>query len=138
MTQIGEKNLNLTEKTELRKFGFIIGFILLILGFLPAFKGKDLNFYLMISASVPIFLSLISPNLLLPFYKIWMRLGKFLGKINTFLILSIIFYFFLTPYGIIMKMFKINSEKFAYKTSKGSYWIKKIYRNNRESMERMS
>lgn len=136
MITIGKKSLTLTEKGELRKFGLIVGCIFLALGLSPILKGKDSNLFLIIPALILIFFALVLPNVLSPFYKVWMRLGRILGKINSFLILSMIFYFVFVPFGIIQRMFKKNSEKFAHKTGKDSYWIKKAASNSKSDMKR--
>jgi len=136
MIRTGEKSLTLTEKSELRKFGLIVGCIFLALGLSPILKGKDSNFFMIVPAIILIFLAVILPKILLPFYRVWMRLGTILGKINSFIILSLIFYFVLTPLGIVKKAFKIDLEKFAHKTNKTSHWIKKLPSNPKDDMKR--
>lgn len=128
--------MNLIEKVEARKFGFIVGSIFIILGLLSAFKDKGINLSLIIPASILFLLALIVPGFLVPIYKVWMRLGAILGRINSFLILSIIFYCVVTPIGLIRRIFSKGS-KFAYKTAKGSYWIKRASNNTVEDMKRM-
>ncbi|MFZ3089134.1 MAG: SxtJ family membrane protein [Nitrospirota bacterium] len=129
--------MNLIEKVEARKFGFIVGSIFIILGLLSAFKDKGINLSLIIPASILFLLALIAPGLLVPIYKAWMRLGAILGRINSFLILSIIFYCVVTPIGLIRRIFSKGSEKFAYKTAKDSYWINRASNNPAEDMKRM-
>lgn len=129
--------MNLIEKVEARKFGFIVGSIFIILGLLSAFKDKGINLSLIIPASILFLLALIAPGLLVPIYKAWMRLGAILGRINSFLILSIIFYCVVTPIALIRRIFSKGSEKFAYKTAKGSYWIKRASNNPVADMKRM-
>lgn len=129
--------MNLIEKIEARKFGFIVGSIFIIMGLLSAFKDKGVNLSLIIPSSILFLLALIAPGLLVPIYKVWMRLGAILGRINSFLILSIIFYCVVTPIGLVMRIFSKDSEKFAYKTAKDSYWIKRASNNPVEDMKRM-
>lgn len=129
--------MNLIEKVEARKFGFILSSIFIILGLLSAFKDKGINLSLIIPASILFLLALIAPGLLVPIYKAWMRLGTILGRINSFLMLSIIFYCVLTPIALIRRILSEDSEKFAYKTAKGSYWIKRASNNTAEDMKRM-
>src|SRR3989338_4689915 len=117
MITTGKKSLVLTEKADIRKFGLIVGCIFLALGLSPILKGKDLNFFLIGPAIILIFFAVILPKILLPFYRVWMILGKILGNINSFIILSLIFYFVLTPLGIVKKAFKIDLEKFGHKTN---------------------
>lgn len=136
MIRTGEKSLVLTEKADLRKFGLIVSCIFLALGLSPILKGKDSNFFMIVPAIILIFFAVILPKILLPFYRVWMRLGKILGKINSFIVLSLIFYFVLTPLGIVRRALKIDSRKFAYKINENSHWIKKIPGNPKDKMER--
>ena len=65
-----------------------------------------------------------------------MKVGRILGRVNTFLILSIIFYLFVTPLGFEYKIFSAGSKKFAHSSNKNSYWIKRDPVNSKEEMKR--
>lgn len=137
MIQTGGKNLSLTDKSELRKFGLLIASIFIAIGIISLLKGKDLNLYLIIIALIMFLFALVMPNLLSPIYKGWMKVGKVLGRVNSLLILSVIFYLVVTPIGFIFRMFKTNSKKFAHKSNKDSYWIKTTPSDTKEDMKRM-
>ena len=49
--------------------------------------------------------TIINANLLLPLNKLWMRFGLLLSRIISPIILGIIFFGLVTPYGLIMSMF---------------------------------
>jgi len=49
-------------------------------------------------------------------WKYWRKFGKILGKINTTIILSIIYYIAVTPTGFIKKILTSKNEP-------DSYWI---------------
>lgn len=137
MIQIGGKNLNSINKVELKKFGFVVGIIFIVLGFYPLIIGKPFNFYLFLTGGIFIILALFIPNSLSIIYKAWMKVGYVLGKINTFLILSAIYFLILTPIGIISRNFGRNSEKFQFRPDKDSYWIKKTPINVKENMKKI-
>ena len=124
-------------KKELRKFGLLVGSILFIIGAIPFFKGKTFNLYVSLPAITLILLALALPGTLNPVYKVWMKVGHVLGKVNSFLILSLIYFLVLTPIGIISKIFGKNSEKFRFRPDKNSYWIKKVPVNVKENMKRL-
>jgi len=136
MIQTGEKSLNSTKNSELKKFGLLVGSILVLIGIFPAIKGREPNLYLIIIGIIFLLLVVLVPSLLSPVYKGWMKVGRILGRINTFLILSIIFYLFITPLGFARKIFGSGSKKFAHKLSKNSYWIKRNPVNPKEAMKR--
>ena len=49
-------------------------------------------------------ITIIKPIVLLPFNKLWMAVGFFLGKIITPLVLGTLFYFLITPIGIATRL----------------------------------
>jgi len=136
MTQTGERSLGLTKSPELRKFGLLIGSVLTIIGFIPVIKGRELNLYVVVAGAVIILLGIIAPNLLSPVYAGWMKVGKVLGRVNTFLILSLIFYLVVTPFGFAYRIFSSNSKKFSHRTTRDSYWIKRTPANPKDDMKR--
>ena len=137
MIKTGEKNLSLTNKVEAKRFGLIVGSVFMLLALPSFFKGKSLNLYLIIIASILFLFALILPVSLVPIYKAWMRFGIILGRINSFLLLSVIFYCVLTPIAIIRRIFSEDSKKFAYKIDRSSYWMKRVSSNTAKDMKRM-
>jgi len=129
--------LSLINNSELRRFGLLVGSILMILGAVPAAKGKGLNAYLIIIAAILVLTAVLSPALLSPVYKIWVKTGTVLGRINSFVLLSIIFFVILTPIGLISRVFKGHSMRFHNKRNKASYWIKRGAGWSAEGMKRM-
>ena len=47
---------------------------------------------------------LVAPMTLRPVYRIWMRFGLLLSKVMTPLIMSIVFFFVITPVAIVLKL----------------------------------
>lgn len=129
--------MSLTDKGKLRKFGLLVGSIFILIGSIPVVKGKDLNFYLIIIGAIMVLIAFVAPKILSLVYKVWMKISNILGRINSFLILSMIFYLILTPIGIVMRIFRINSRKFIYKWRKDSYWLKSARNSTRENMRKM-
>ena len=115
------KNIS-TGKSDIQKFGYTIATILLIIGGLIFFKGKESYQYLMIISSVFFCFGLIIPIILKPLYIIWMMFAVILGWFMTRLILIILFYFILTPIGLIGKLFGQNFLGNNFNSSAKSYW----------------
>lgn len=129
--------MNLIDNSELRKFGLLVGLILMLIGAAPVVKGKDLKGYLIIISAILLLMAIASPALLSPVYKIWVKIGSILGRINSFLVLSIIFFFILTPIGLIARVFKGSSMRLYNRRNKASYWIKRRAGGSCEDMKRM-
>jgi hypothetical protein len=49
--------------------------------------------------------ALIAPKSLQPIYQAWMRLGLLISKVTTPIVLGVIFFAVVTPFGLIRRMF---------------------------------
>ena len=122
-------------KTELRKFGLLVGIIFAVIGLFPVLKGKPLNIHFLLSGVVLIVIGATAPMLLSPLYSIWMKVGHLLGKINSHIILSIVFYFVFTPMRLLVIVFS-KDRKFDFRSGKTSYWIRRKPEDYKETMRR--
>lgn len=112
-----------------------MGAVFFFLGLLPLLRGKGTNYYFLSPGAVLFVSGLIYPRVLSPFYAAWMKTGHVLGRINSFLILSVIFYLIFTPTRALMLFFS-KERKFAFRTGAASYWIKRSPDDFRETMKR--
>jgi len=55
-----------------------------------------------------------------------------LGKIQTTLISSILYYFLLTPLGLVFQLFNFITKTFAFKQK--TYWVKRDYKKDLENI----
>ncbi len=128
MNQIKYKRNNAFTKIELpsnKKFGyFFSGVFLLVSAYFFYIKIFIIGYALAIISVVFFGVTLFSPNLLLPLNKLWMRLGILLGMIISPIVLGIIFFGILTPYAIIMRIFKRDQLRLK-KNSDNLEWINK-------------
>ena len=115
-------------KEEIRKFGIVIGSILLIIGVILLWKR---NIYYPILMIMGIFLfvgGLSIPIILKPIYIIWMIFATIMGWLMTRFILSLLFYGLITPISLIARLM---GKKFIYlrwDKINNSYWN---YRSNK-------
>ena len=123
------KNIK-TDKKSIRSFGVTIGIILLAIAITLFAKNNLFLKSLGIISSVFLILGIIAPIMLKPFYLIWMIFAMIFGWIMTRVILSLIFYFIVTPIGIIARL--LGEDFLALKkVDSDSYW------NNRDSVEEL-
>ena len=128
-------SLTKEKKTELRKFGLLVGSIFAVIAFSPLLRDRPLNQFFFIVSIAFVLTGVIIPTILLPIHFIWMKVGHLLGKINSFIFLAVIFYFIFTPVHFLMNIwYHENKFKFGYK--KDTYWIKRQPENYRETMKR--
>lgn len=98
------KNITSTKK-DLRNFGFTIGSILLVIALILFFKEKDSDVYFFSIGLVFILSGIVLSFILKPFYKIWMTFAVIVGWIMTRIILAILFFFIITPIGVLARLF---------------------------------
>ena len=114
--------MNSREKKN-KQFGifFSIIFILFSIYFYLSADWKFTSIFFLLSF-IFIFISFTSPNKLNLLNKIWIKLGNFLGKVISPVILSIIFFSLITPVSLIGRLFKRDILKLK-KQKLQSYWI---------------
>ncbi len=107
-----------------RSFGFLFAFVFSLVAFWPILNQNEIRVWSLIIAIAFLILGFLNSKLLTPLNKIWFRFGIFLGNFISPIIMGIIFFFVVTPTGLIMKLFNrdlINLKK----SNKKSYWIEK-------------
>ena len=106
-----------------KKFGFFFTFVFAILAFYFLFIDSILWAQTLATLAVLFLLiTVIIPQVLLPLNKLWMRLGLLLGMIVSPIVLGIIFFGLVTPYGVVMGMFGRDELRLKF-TKKSSHWI---------------
>jgi polyferredoxin len=106
-----------------RKFGFFFTIIFALIAAYFIYSMKITWAYTFIAAAL-IFLviSLIKSDALLPLNKLWIRFGLMLGMIVSPLVLGVIFFGLVTPYGVVMRLFGRDELRLKQKKLK-THWI---------------
>ena len=107
-----------------RSFGYVFFIVFLIISIYPKFNGGEINIYCLIASFVFLILGVLNSNLLSPLNIIWFKFGILLGKIISPIIMGIIFFFVVTPIGLIMRLLKKDLLKIKFSENE-TYWIKK-------------
>ena len=102
---------------KLRIFGFILFGFLVVSGII--LKNNTLFFIAIFNLIISIFYPLFYFKYKI--YQLFQILGKYIGKINSFLIIMFLFYFIITPMSIFLKLLqidlldkKINKKNLSY------------------------
>lgn len=108
---------------KLRQFGLFVGGILAIVG-LFMYSGEASPVWLFIGIAL-IILGIAAPIVLRYPYYVWMVLAAVLGLIVAPVILAMLFYFVLTPIGLLQRLFGTDPLARRYEPDAASYWKKK-------------
>ena len=115
------KNIK-TGKKDIRSFGITIGIIFLIIAWFLFYKEMESFQIFIYLAGIFIGLGFILPIVLKPIYMVWMIFATILGWIMTRVIITILFYFILTPIGLIFRLFGKQFLDLAMNNRIDSYW----------------
>lgn len=112
-------------KKDLRKFGLTVGGVLLLIAAFLFYFEKPSAIYFGVIGGVLLVSGLTIPQMLKPLNKVWMGLAIVLGFFMSRLILTILFYFALTPISIIAKLARKKFITLKYDKSAKTYWEKR-------------
>lgn len=122
---------------QARKTALIVSGVLLLLAAWNYHRGRlNVVAFLGIAGLALLLTGLFVPALARRFHVAWMKLAGILGYINSRVLLFLLFYLAITPYGLISRLFRrdpLNRRGAA----KSSYWIpRKASKQTREQFER--
>jgi hypothetical protein len=120
-----------------RKFGLITGAIVVVLFGLAIPWLFSLNFprWPWIFAGVLASWALLLPSTLKPVYIGWMKFGNMMNWINTRIILGIVFYGLILPFGLVMRLFGNDPMKRKLDASVDSYRVPS-HNDSKDNVER--
>ena len=116
---------NKTNKSSNRSFGIVFFIVFLLIGFYPFLNQEELKLWSIIISFIFLILGIMNSKILTPFNKIWIKLGIFLGKIISPIIMGLIFFLVVTPIGIFMRILGKDLLNLKFKGDKKSYWLEK-------------
>ena len=116
-----------------KSFGIVFFIVFIIISLYPLVNQEDIRIWSLVIAFIFFILAFIKSKILTPMNKIWTKFGLFLGNFISPIVMGIIFFFVVTPIGLLMRLFGkdvLNLKKNKFST----YWIKKT--NQKSSMEK--
>lgn len=117
-----------TDKRTLRKFGLMVGGVLLVFGLVALwwFK-KEWGTYPAAAGGLLVLLGAVWPTILRRFYIGWMAMALAMGTVMTAVLLSVFFLLVITPVGLFFKLIGRDALHRKFDRQAASYWIPKEY-----------
>lgn len=96
------------QESDLRIFGLIWSAIFLAIAIYPLLSGHSIILWPLYTCSSFLLTAIIYPKIykIIYFYQGWIAFGNIMGKINSKVIIFILFYFLFFPIGILLKIFR--------------------------------
>ncbi len=124
----------MNSKSSNRSFGFLFFVVFLIIGLWPLKNGGNINSYFLIASAIFLILGLINSKILSPLNKLWIKFGEILGIVIAPIVMAIVYFIFLTPVSLIVRVFGKDLLGLKFLKEKKSYWIKR--KKNLNSMRK--
>ena len=116
-----------------KSFGFLFFLVFALIAFWPIINGHPIRIWAIPFSILFLILGIINSKLLTPFKYLWIKLGEILGLIISPIIMSVIYFFIITPIGLFMRIIGKDILGLKFNNNK-SYWVKRLSKIN--SMKR--
>ena len=108
-----------------RSFGLVFFVIFLIVALWPLKSGEDIRLWSLVLSIIFFILGIFNSKLLTPLNKLWFKFGILLGSIVSPLIMGLVYFFVVTPMGVLMRILGKDLLKTSKVKSASTYWIKR-------------
>ena len=115
------KKLNKINKKNNITFGILFFIFFIIIGFYPLISVGVIRIWSIVLSLVFLIITIIRPNLFSFLNRLWIQFGIFLGKIISPIVMGLVFFFVVTPTGVLLRILK--KDVMGLKRGATSYWI---------------
>lgn len=106
-----------------RAFGVLFAVIFGVVAVWPVFSGALPRWWALALAVILALISWRRPALLAPLNALWLGLGKLMHAVVSPVILGLVFFGVITPFGWVMRLFRKDSLRLRREPEAASYWI---------------
>ena len=132
MTILGQKKEIKINKKNNITFGILFFIFFLIIALYPLVSVGVVRIWSVILSLVFLIITIIRPNLFTFLNRLWIQFGIFLGKIISPIVMGLVFFFVVTPIGILVRILKKDVMGLK-RGGASSYWI-----NRKDKLQRMN
>ena len=116
------------KKNSNKSFGVLFFIVFLIVGLYPYLQNENLRVWSIILSIIFLILGIFNSKFLSPLKSAWLKLGEMLGKFIAPIVMLLVYFVFITPIGLILKIFKKDIINLKIKKNLKSYWIKRDFK----------
>jgi predicted membrane protein len=111
------------KKASDRTFGLFFSAVFCLTGLFPLLSAGEIRLWAVIVSAVLLVLSMLHPSLLSLPHRIWMKFGLLLHRIMSPVIIAGLFFIIVTPYAMVLKIFRKDVLPLSFEPESDSYWI---------------
>ncbi len=112
------------KKSSEKSFGILFSIVFFLIAIWFFLEDGKIIFWALALSFIFLFVAFLKKELLKPLNIAWIKLGEILGKIIAPLVMTLIFFFILTPLSFIIRIFGKDLLKLKF-SKDNSYWIKR-------------
>ena len=109
-------------KSSNRSFGLLFFIVFIVLGLWPIKNNLPPNYYLIIISFIFLILGILNSKILTPLNNVWIKFGEFLGRIIAPIIMALVYFIFLTPISLLVRIFGKDLLDIKFSKNQKSYW----------------
>ena len=102
-------------------FGALFFVFFLVIGLYPLKTVGTVRIWSIVLSLLFLIITIIRPNLFTFLNRLWIQFGILLGKMISPLVMGLVFFFVVTPIGILIRILK--KDVMGLKRVDSSYWI---------------
>jgi len=105
-----------------RSFGLLVGGAFLLLGLVSAIRHGRGRLWMVVLGGILLLLAFALPRSLREIKRAWLFFGFLLGLVVSPIVLGILFYAVITPFGLLMRLFGRDSLRLKSNPGLATYW----------------
>jgi len=106
-----------------RAFGLVMAGACCLIAGLGFWSGSSRWPYWLAAAIVFAIAAGLWPAILVPLNRLWFRLGRLLHRVVNPLVMGLLFFVVITPYGLLMRLFGKRPLALEFDRGAASYWL---------------
>jgi len=108
-----------------RSFGAVFVAVFLLIGLFPMVHSMPPRTWALLISAGFLLPTVIYPQVLAPLNRLWFRLGMLLGRIVNPLVMFIIYFVVIVPFGLGLKLMRKDLLRLRFDDKLDSYWIRR-------------
>jgi len=108
-----------------RSFGLVLAGVFILVALSPLFSGGSIRSWALFAGGLFLLATIMKPSLLSGLNRLWTAFGQLLHKIVSPILLAIIFFAVISPFAVVMRLFRKDALGLAAEPAADSYWQKR-------------
>lgn len=108
-----------------RSFGLVFATVFAIAGLWPLAGNSEPRWWALASSAALLAIAFVAPQWLEWPNRAWTRFGVLLGRIVSPIVIAVLFYAVITPFGIAMRLVRKDPLRLEFDRDAASYWIER-------------